>query len=240
MPNDYFQFKQFTVHQQPAAMKVTTDACLFGAWCAGQLAGKTAPSQHVLDIGAGTGLLSLMAAQKISCAIDAVEIDLAAAQQASENIRQSPWKDRITIHQADISNWNSPHRFDYIISNPPFYQTELRSAQQQKNLAHHDAGLQLKDVLKLIDRYLKPEGSFYLLQPFKREKELAGLLEQNGLHVHQKVIVRQSVKHTPFRQLIKGGKVPGEFQIHDMAIKDLADSYTPGFVHLLKDYYLYL
>src|SRR4051794_23071279 len=105
MPNAWFQFKQFTVCQDRCAMKVTTDSCLFGSWAAAEIRMQTYEKERafLLDIGTGTGLLSLMIAQQNDLSIDAVEIEMAAAMQARENIDRSPWKDRIRIQKDDIT-----------------------------------------------------------------------------------------------------------------------------------------
>src|SRR5689334_19640143 len=137
MPNPYFRFKQFTVFHDRCAMKVTTDACLFGAWCAQEIQCLQPVPRHLLDIGTGTGLLCLLIEQKNELPIEAVEIDPDAAQQARENVAASPWKHKIQIHHADILSCHPEQEFDCIVSNPPFYENELASQQDQKNLAHH-------------------------------------------------------------------------------------------------------
>jgi tRNA1Val (adenine37-N6)-methyltransferase len=142
MANSFFQFKQFIIHQDRCAMKVTTDACLFGAWVAKEVGGQKSEVETILDIGTGTGLLSLMLAQKTNATIDSVEIDEAAAEQAQENANASLWKDRIFVMPGDAKDmaYTFCKNFDIIISNPPFYENELTSSDHQKNLAHHHRG----------------------------------------------------------------------------------------------------
>src|SRR5882724_12429409 len=122
MSNHFFQFKQFTIHQDHCAMKVTTDASLFGAWAEESVRSREPGVRNILDIGTGTGLLSLMLAQRINADIDAIEIDEAAAEQAIENTEASAWKERITVINADAKNYSFPKKYDCIISNPPFYE----------------------------------------------------------------------------------------------------------------------
>jgi len=123
-------------------MKVTTDACLFGSLL--PTSSRGGGIRNVLDIGTGTGLLSLMYAQKNHNArIDAIEIDEDAYQQAKENITASPWADRIEIFRGDAKEFNFPIQYDIIISNPPFYEKELMSDDAKKNIASHNEGLLL-------------------------------------------------------------------------------------------------
>eukprot|EP01136_Pigoraptor_vietnamica_P012822 Opistho-1_new@53158 len=117
MSNHYFQFKQFTIHQDKCAMKVSTDACIQGAWT--PIANDVV---HVLDIGTGTGLLSLMLAQRNSnIHIDAIELDADAARQAQENISASPWADRVDVMQGDVTAYQFAKQYDMVICNPPFF-----------------------------------------------------------------------------------------------------------------------
>jgi tRNA1Val (adenine37-N6)-methyltransferase len=221
-------------------MKVTTDACLFGAWCAGELKKAKVKMRNALDIGTGTSLLSLMVAQKNGFDIDAIEIDGGAAKQASENVAASPWQSQIIIHHADAVTWEDKQRYDCIFSNPPFYENELRSGKSQKNIAHHDAGLTLQQLFRVLNDRLNDSGSFFLLLPAKREKELDAILRDQQFFLHKKIVVRQTAKHQPFRIMIQAGRFPIDELSEEITIKDENDHYSPEFVALLKDYYLYL
>ncbi len=129
MANSYFQFKQFTVHQDRCAMKVTTDSCLFGSWIADKIEKEDSAISNCLDIGTGTGLLSLMVAQKnAGIKIEAIEIDNDASSQAKENIASSPFSENINVIHADVKEYVLENKYDIIISNPPFYEKELKGA----------------------------------------------------------------------------------------------------------------
>jgi tRNA1Val (adenine37-N6)-methyltransferase len=201
---------------------------------------QTSDVRQILDVGTGTGLLSLMLAQKTNVPIDAIEIDPNAFGQAKENISSSPWKDRVTIYQADASLFKFSSKYDIIISNPPFYENELKSGDVKKNLAHHE-GLSLQQLLILIRENLSSHGSFFLLLPFKRSEEAEKLIDDSGLSILQKISVRQSLKHDFFRIMIQGGHESDKEKITtEISIWNEQQEYTPMFVELLRDYYLYL
>lgn len=224
-------------------MKVTTDACLFGAWVAEEARSQKSGVGNSLDIGTGTGLLSLMLAQKNpEVEIIGVEIDEEAGKQAKENINASPWKDRIDMLEDDVKGYNFPEKFDLIFCNPPFYENELKSQTDRKNIAHHSENLTLKELLHIIKTNLKADGNFFLLLPYKRNDEIKKLFKDHQLHISKILLIRQSIKHDYFRIFIKGNLIAAEKEIEfdEMSIWDEYQQYTNEFIRLLKDYYLHL
>jgi tRNA1Val (adenine37-N6)-methyltransferase len=218
-------------------MKVCTDACLFGAFVAHcQL-----PIANCLDIGTGTGLLSLMYAQQNSSAnIDAVEINAEAAMQAKENFEVSPWKDKLHIINTDIKNLESNKKYDLIISNPPFFEDDLRSADKAKNAAKHDTALSLEELLSIIDAKLNMEGSFAVLLPYHRVAYFETAAAKTGLHLNHKILVRQTPTHDHFRGILFFSREKSEMQLTEIIIRNGDGNYSEEFIELLKDYYLNL
>ncbi|MBA4166660.1 MAG: methyltransferase, partial [Chitinophagaceae bacterium] len=147
MPNSYFRFRRFTVWQDRCAMKVCTDACLFGAW----LANEVHDAVHVLDIGTGTGLLSLMFAQNSSASVNALEIDKDASVQAAENFNSSPWAYRLKVIDKSVQDYTAAFPgtslYDLVFSNPPFYSNDLKSSDSRRNLAQHSEALSLEELV---------------------------------------------------------------------------------------------
>jgi tRNA1Val (adenine37-N6)-methyltransferase len=243
MPNNFFQFKEFIIHQDKCAMKVTTDACLFGAWVAEKVSSRGSGVQTVLDIGAGTGLLSLMLAQKCKAEIDAVETDEDTAGQALENVAAFPGKSMIKVIHADARTFSFPKSYDLVISNPPFYENELKSFYSKKNIAHHSDNLSLEELLTVIKSNLNPDGTFYLLLPYKRDEEIRKLVRETEMQITQVVLVRQSVNHDYFRIMLEGNLFTDEtteIQFDEIAIWNERQQYTEEFAELLRDYYLHL
>lgn len=246
MSNSFFRFRQFTIHQDACAMKVTTDGCLFGAWAAKQIAAKHGGSVNCLDIGTGTGLLSLMVAQQNAAAsIHAIEIDTAATAQAIANIAAAGKGEQITVTEGDIKKIPAPGAplYQVIFSNPPFYENELVSPDPVKNKAHHGDGLTLPELFQRINNLLLPDGFFYLLLPYKRYEELLQLFATQGLAIRHLVKVRHTPGHSFTRLMVEGrpGSASAEpFTVEEIAIRDADNHYSPSFTALLKDYYEFL
>lgn len=237
MPNPYFQFKQFVVYQDQCAMKVCTDACILGAWFAEKM-----PSWSlVLDIGSGTGLLMLMLAQKHKGEIQGIELDLAAYKQLKENITQSKWKEDLKVFRGDARSHSFPYKFDFIITNPPFFEGDLISTSEAANLAKHSKELTLAELLTVIDTNLEVTGSFGILLPYHRMDYFTELAAIRQFYLQEKLLVRQTPHHDFFRAILHFSRkedsfVPGS----ELCIKSEAGVYTEEFVELMKDYYLYL
>lgn len=219
-------------------MKVCTDACLFGAWAAGQLQKHTC--FNILDIGTGTGLLSLMLAQKTTAQIDAVEIDKEAYEQATENVLQSTHNKAIKVFHSSINNFYPGYKYDFIISNPPFFEADLKSTQQSKNDAKHDTALTLDVLCLKAKELLNDDGCFAVLLPFHRtDYFITEALKQN-LHCNEKVFVKQSPNHSHFRSMLLLSASKTKIVEKEISIKDAVGNYSTVFTQLLKDYYLYL
>ncbi|HEX5151067.1 MAG TPA: methyltransferase [Parafilimonas sp.] len=239
MSNNYFRFKQFTIHQDKCAMKVCTDACLFGAWSAFH---SPLTTHHSLDIGTGTGVLSLMFAQQNQdVEIDAVEIDTTAAGQAKENFQASPWKERLNIYNSSIREFadRAKTNYDLIISNPPFYENDLKSDDQKRNLALHSAALTLEGLMDIADILLKDDGNFFVLLPHHRTENCIQLSRQK-FFVKEKIFIQQTSRHNYFRSILWLSRQPAITAQSYITIMNDAGKYTDEFIALLKDYYLYL
>ena len=239
MANPFFQFKQFTVFHDQCVMKVTTDACLFGAWVAKTMSEKNWNDKKMLDIGTGSGLLALMIAQQNNLFIEAVEINALAAEQATQNFYSSPYRDHLKIFHRNILQFEQ-RNYDCIVSNPPFYESELTSPKQEKNVAHHSKELKWKELIASINQKLNPNGIFFLLLPYKRKNEMEILVEANLLFINEIITIRQLNDLSPFRCMIMGSKKASVISRSQISIFDDKKQYTPEFVQLLEDYYLYL
>jgi tRNA1Val (adenine37-N6)-methyltransferase len=240
MANHYFQFKQFTIQQDACAMKVTSDACLFGAWVANKIQSLDLKEKHLLDIGAGTGLLSLMVAQQSDAKIDAVEIETAAAIQAQQNFEQSPWNNRLFLHNSSIQNFIPRYKYDFIFTNPPFFFNDLKSENQERNIALHATFLNLDELLQSIVNQLNENSYFAILLPNNRVEEFVNFAKQYSFYLAEIMHVKQTENHNYFRSmLLFSNQINGKLMESEIAIK-IDNQYSNEFFELLKTYYLYL
>ncbi len=159
MSSSGFDFKQFRVAHDRCAMKVGTDGVLLGAWA--DLSG----ARRVLDVGCGSGLIALMAAQRTAARVVGVEIDPAAAAQAAENVAASPWAARIDIVRADLADYVADAPFDHVVANPPFFEEDLLPPEAARAQARHTSGLTFARLLREVGRLVAPGGRFHAVVP---------------------------------------------------------------------------
>ena len=237
MPNTYFQFKQFKVEQDKCAMKVTTDACLFGAWVADWLQTNRITVNRIADAGAGTGLLSLLLAQKTEACIDAFELDASAAKQCGENFAASLWKKRLNVFNNSVHTLTE-QVYDLTIANPPFFVNHLESDDTARNKALHIHNNELKEWIDSLHRITLPKGYIALLLPPKEVSEVIKQMQICNRQLQHTVVIQHAASLPVLRYILLFGNVTTK-DTTTIAIKD-SNNYSKEFIELLKDYYLYL
>jgi len=218
-------------------MKVCTDSCLFGAWVS------LPENGRVVDIGAGTGLLSLMAAQRTNALVDAVELQLEAALEARVNVSESPWADRINVYQGNILDATLPvyqNLYDAVICNPPFYDNHLKPNDPADATARHNATLPLNGLLNAIEKLLLPTGSAFLLLPYEPFKDPNAIFTNSKLKLAQSVAVKNHASKQPIRWMLELKHETSETTTDGIVIYNDDKSYTDRFTELLRPFYLYL
>lgn len=228
-----FRFKQFSVANRLAAMKVGTDGVLLGAWC--DVTGCT----KVLDVGTGSGVIALMIAQRCPQAdITGIEVQHEAAVEATENVAASPWRDRVRVMEADFNSAavdGTLSRYDLIVSNPPYFTTDVKSPLAARAAARHGDGLGFGDILRNAPSLLAPGGRIALVSPADRETDIMLDCELAGLSVSRltRVYTKPSAS-APSRLLWEISAIPSPL---------LSDSLVIGserYNDLLRDFYLAL
>lgn len=232
-----FQFKQFSIQQDRCAMKVGTDSVLLGAWC---------PIDNhpfsVLDIGAGTGILSLMIAQRSHAEqIDALEIDEDAYEQCVENFENSPWGDRLFCFHAGLDEFveEPEDEYDLIISNPPFYSEDYKTENSSRDLARFQDAMHFEELVKAADLLLSENGNFAVIIPYKEEEKFIGLCAEVELFP----VKVTRVKGTPNTEIKRSLLAFKRYELPVLVADELVieinrHDYTDAYIELTKDFYL--
>ena len=151
-----------------------------------------------------------------------------------------PWKERLHLFCADVKQFLLEKQYDFIISNPPFYEVDLKSNAANRNIAMHDEGLKLDELLQLVDVNLTEDGSFAVLLPYTRTDQFIEDANKKRLFLSERINVKQSVNHSFFRSMLLFERKKGNPEMKELSIKDETNQYTANFIELLNDYYLYL
>ena len=229
-----FHFKHFSLYHDHSTMKVGTDAVLLGAWV------DVKPTDSVLDIGTGCGVLPLMLAQKGIAKVHAVDLDEASALEAAENFQASQWSRQLFAFHADIRKFTMQCAYDLIISNPPFFINSYKCDADRRNQARHtDTSLTFSDLISTVRRLLKPDGRFVLVLPERESHDFIPLAEQANLFLYRKESIIPIEGKDPNRVNLEFhyGK-PEMVMVSDLIIRRNDGTFTDNYQDRIKDYYL--
>ena len=236
-----FTFKQFQVNQDRCAMKIGTDGVLLGAWTP-----LINNPFNVLDIGAGTGILSLMLAQRSNAApnnvgiIDAIEIDEDAYEQCVENFEASPWGDKLFCFHAGLDEFvDEPEdEYDLIISNPPFYTDDYKSATTSRDLARFEDALPFEELIEAAALLLSDNGIFSVIIPYKEEERFVAMCKILDLFPLKITRVKGTPTSEIKRSLLAFCRMEQTPLIDELIIEISRHNYTPEYIELTKEFYL--
>ncbi len=234
--NEPFRFKEFTVNQDRCAMKIGTDAVLLGAWTSVE-----SNPFSILDIGAGTGVLSLMIAQRSYAElIDAIEIDDEAYEQCVENFENSPWSDRLFCYYASLEEFTEENEdsYDLIISNPPFYTETYKSDNEQRYLARFTDAMPFRHLIESVSKLLSKNGLFSVVLPYSQEKDFIVLASKEHLFPSRILRVKGTSTSDIKRSLMEFTFQENEVNSEELIIENARHHYTQDYIQLTKDFYL--
>lgn len=229
-----FHFKHFSMCHDRSTMKVGTDAVLLGAWV------EVKPTDWVLDIGTGCGVLPLMLAQKGVAKVHAVDLDEASVLEASENFQASQWSRQLFAFHADIRRFTMQCAYDLIISNPPYFINSYKSGTDRKNQARHtDTSLTFLELVISVNRLLKPEGRFALVLPERESHNFIPIAEKHNLYVHkrQNIIPLENKNPNRVNLELRYGQ-PNEIKEYELVMRYVDNSFTMAYNDAVKDFYL--
>ena len=237
-----FAFKQFTILQDRCAMKVGTDGVLLGAWA------RVEHCSHILDVGTGTGLIALMAAQRSEAHIIGIDLDADAVAQASENAASSPWSHRIQMIEMDMramdgerltaKDEENPPSFDAILCNPPYFANSLKSPDAARTMARHTDTLTFDELAHSTSRLLSPKGELSVVIPYDRATDMTVSAACFGLFATRQTIICPVEGAKPKRILMAFSREGAPHTPEFLCIQDAQRQYTPEYIRLVEDFYL--
>lgn len=232
-PMNEFRFKQFSIKQNLCAMKVGTDGVLLGAW-------SKIPSGKVLDVGSGSGLISLMIAQRnLNCEIDAIDIEQNAFLQTQQNVIASKWNSRIKVFNTSLQLFLPNKKYELIISNPPFFINATKSTNNAKNIARHTDDLPFTDFIDRVKELLTKDGILSLILPLQESLFFIELALKQKLYLNRKCWVKPNYEKEPKRVLLEFSFSEKKILIETLVIEtEKRHHYTEEYRNLTQDFYL--
>lgn len=232
MPNNYFRFKQFTIVQDGCAMKVGTDGCLLGGWF------DCSRSKNILDVGCGSGLIAIMAAQRCNAQITGIEIDGNAAIQATENVNNSPWSERIEIINCDFQEYNTDKKFDTIVCNPPFFVNSLKCDKSSRTLARHSDSLSCRDFFDKCAEISTLVATVSIIIPNDIAQEWQTAANENGFYASRITYIKTTPVKTAKRVLMEFVRQETNTVENTLIFENGRGEYSEETKKILRDFYL--
>lgn len=227
-----FRFKRFSVLQSAQVHKVGTDGVLLGAWA------NFSDSKTILDIGTGTGLIALMAAQKSNAEITGLDDDPQAIEISKLNFMNSPWKSRLTATCCALQNYEPGLLFDHIVSNPPFFVNSLKSPDSRRNIQRHTDSLPHEILILAQKKFLKPDGKFSVILPEVEAQHFRLGATSAGLYLNRIKKVYPKPGGPCTRLLMEFGFSSNTCITDELIIQYNHNEYTPDYRSLTADFYL--
>lgn len=228
-----FRFKQFEIFQDKTAMKVGTDGVLLGAWS------NLETGDNILDIGAGTGLISLMLAQRFpNSRVDAIEIDYDAFLQAKENFEHSIFSERLKIKNTSLQVYSSDKKYDLIVSNPPFFTVNNSVDFDARKQARQQETLTFAELIEKSAKLLHKEGVASFIIPYDQMDVFCEKTAQNDLKLSRIVLVKGSSSSPIKRVLLEFSFQERIVRKEELVIERERHQYTNEYISLTKDFYL--
>ena len=232
MSNNYFKFKQFTIVQDGCAMKVGTDGCLLGGWF------DCSKSKNIIDIGCGSGLIAIMAAQRCDALVTGIEIDSNAAIQAEENVKNSPWSERIKIVNCDFLEYRTSKRFDTVVCNPPYFVNSLKCDRSQRTLARHSDSLNCKEFFAKCAEISTDTATVNIIIPSDIAEEWFSAAKGNGFNASRITHIKTTPKKAPKRVLMEFSRSETATNEKTIIFEDGRGEYSEDVKNILRDFYL--
>jgi tRNA1Val (adenine37-N6)-methyltransferase len=227
-----FKFKHFDILQKDSAMKVGTDSMILGSFI------DSLNKTKGLDIGSGTGVLSLMIAQKNDIIdIIGVEVDDLAVIESIENFKKSKWGNRLKVVKDDFLNLNLEDEFDLIFSNPPYFQTTNQNFETRKAQARHESFLPVNSLLKKVKKILAPTGSFWVIIPFSDLSIWTEKAKNEGLFIQDQINIKGKIESSFNRSIISFGNNEVIFKSTEFVIRESSGNYSRAYIELTKDFH---
>ena len=226
-----FKFKEFSIIQEKSAMKVGTDGVLLGCWVS------CVKANNILDIGCGTGLITLMLGQRnLIGNVTGIEIDKIASQEAQLNISNSDWKERIEIKHTSLQEFTSQLKFDLIVSNPPFF--PQNKSQQSRDIARHTNTLSFEELIDNAANLLAEKGIFSVIIPKDSEEYFCKIAATHKLYCYRVCYIKGNQASEVKRVMMEFSFIKSIVLTEYLTIEKSRHNYTSKYIQLCKDFYL--